>query len=151
MASSLTPNGETPANQTPVSTMNMTPLIDVLLVLLVMLIITIPIAAHSVEVEVPTSGDFSPDPVTNKVVISEGDAILWNGNQVTEAQLNGLLVATRRMNPEPQLQFEPEAQARYETSAQVLRQIKLSGVTNFGFVGNERYRQFGSGRRTASD
>ena len=140
MASSQTPNGENP-----VSSMNMTPLIDVLLVLLVMFIITIPIATHSVEIEAPTDGSFSPDPVTNKVVISQGDAILWNGNSVTEAQLNALLVATKRMNPEPQLQFEPEAQARYETSAQVLRQIKLSGVTNFGFVGNERYRRFGSG------
>ena len=146
MASSLTPDGETP-----VSSMNMTPLIDVLLVLLVMFIITIPIATHSVEVELPIGGDFAPDPVINKVVISEGDAILWNGDQVTEAELNGLLVATKRMIPEPQLQFEPEAQARYETSAQVLRQIKLSGVTNFGFVGNERYRQFGSDGRTASD
>ena len=140
MASSLTPNGETP-----VSSMNMTPLIDVLLVLLVMFIITIPIATHSVEVEVATGGDFTPDPVINKVAISEGDAILWNGNQVTSAELNGLLTATKRMIPEPELQFEPEAQARYETSAQVLRQIKLSGVSNFGFVGNERYRQFGSG------
>ena len=142
MAPSLTPDGESPANQTPVSSMNMTPLIDVLLVLLVMFIITIPIATHSVEVELPIGGDFAPDPVINKVAISEGDAILWNGDQVTEAQLNGLLVATKRMIPEPALQFEPAAQARYETSAQVLRQIKLSGVSNFGFVGNERHKEF---------
>ena len=146
MAPSLTPDSDTP-----VSSMNMTPLIDVLLVLLVMFIITIPIATHSVEVEVPIGGEFNPDPTRNKVVVSEADAILWNGNQVTSAELNGLLTATKRMIPEPELQFEPEAQARYETSAQVLRQIKLSGVSNFGFVGNERYRQFGSGRRTATD
>lgn len=146
MAPSLTPDSDTP-----VSSMNMTPLIDVLLVLLVMFIITIPIATHSVEVEVPIGGEFNPDPTRNKVVVSEADAILWNGNQVTSAELNGLLTATKRMIPEPELQFEPEAQARYETSALVLRQIKLSGVSNFGFVGNERYRQFGSGRRTATD
>ena len=146
MAPSLTPDSDTP-----VSSMNMTPLIDVVLVLLVMFIITIPIATHSVEVEVPIGGEFNPDPTRNKVVVSEADAILWNGNQVTSAELNGLLTATKRMIPEPELQFEPEAQARYETSALVLRQIKLSGVSNFGFVGNERYRQFGSGRRTATD
>lgn len=135
----------------PVSSMNMTPLIDVLLVLLVMFIITIPIATHSVEVDVGTGKGFAPDPVINKVVISQSDTILWNGNVVSEAELTGLLKATTLMVPEPALHFEPEAQASYQTSAEVLREIKVSGVTNFGFVGNEKYREFASGGRQAAN
>jgi biopolymer transport protein ExbD len=56
-----------------------------------------------------------------------------------------LLADTTRMTPEPELQFEPEANASYDLSAKVLQVIKQSGVTKFGFVGNEKYRVFGSG------
>ncbi len=142
MAVSHTPDGDTP-----VSSMNMTPLIDVLLVLLIMFVVTIPIATHSVEVELTGDGGFSPDPVINTVVISQDDAILWNGDAVSKAQLTSLLKASTLMVPEPALHFEPEAQASYQASAEVLREIKVSGVTNFGFVGNEKYRSFASGKR----
>lgn len=141
MAIALTPS-HAKSGDTPVSSMNMTPLIDVLLVLLVMFIITIPVASHSVEVDVGTSKGFTPDPLFNKVVISRSDTILWNGYAVSEAELTGLLKATTLMVPEPALHFEPEAQASYQTSAEVLREIKFSGVTNFGFVGNEKFRNF---------
>ncbi|WP_298335846.1 biopolymer transporter ExbD [uncultured Erythrobacter sp.] len=139
MAVSHTPNGDTP-----VSSMNMTPLIDVFLVLLVMFIITIPIASHLVEVGLGGTDEITkaPDPVINKVVISQSDAILWNDELITKIELAGLLKASTLMTPEPALHFEPEAQASYQTSAEVLREIKVSGVTNFGFVGNEKYRRF---------
>lgn len=144
MAPSLTPIGDAPGND-PVSSMNMTPLIDVLLVLLIMFVVTIPIASHSMDFDLPNGPDpitTKPDPVTNIVVISNDDAILWNGDQVSKGQLVSLLRASSAMAPEPELQFEPEAQASYQTSAEVMRTIKLSGVTKFGFVGNERFRDF---------
>jgi biopolymer transport protein ExbD len=62
---------------------------------------------------------------------------------VNEGQLITLLAETTRMSTEPELQFEPEALASYEISARVLQDIKSSGVTKFGFVGNEKYRTFG--------
>ena len=130
----------------PMMEMNMTPLIDVLLVLLIMFIITIPVATHSVDIDLPTPSPVPEnfvEPVKNKLVLTVNNQILWNGNAISQGQLVTLLQQSKDMQPEPELQFEPEARASYELSAQVLNLIKASGVTKFGFVGNEQYRVFG--------
>lgn len=127
----------------PMGELNTTPLIDVLLVLLVMFVITIPPATHSLPIDLPGPGPTRPDPVSNTIVVTAQDTTLWNGREVGAAELAGLLAASAGMQPEPQLRFEPEANASYEASARVILQVKAAGVTNFGFAGNERYRQFG--------
>ncbi|PKP95321.1 MAG: biopolymer transporter ExbD [Alphaproteobacteria bacterium HGW-Alphaproteobacteria-15] len=131
----------------PMLDMNMTPLIDVLLVLLIMFIITIPVATHSVDIDLPQPDPNPPpviiEPVKNKLVLTPQDQILWNGTAITEGQLRTILAESTKMTPEPELQFEPEALASYRLSARVLQDIKVSGVTKFGFVGNDKYREFG--------
>ncbi|MFU7527274.1 ExbD/TolR family protein [Qipengyuania sp. ASV99] len=134
----------------PMLDMNMTPLIDVLLVLLIMFIITIPVATHSVDIDLPQDTSNMPpppvDPIKNKLVLTSQDQILWNAETITSGQLVTLLQESTNFAVEPELQFEPEAQASYDLTAKVLQIIKASGVTKFGFVGNEKYRVFGSGQ-----
>lgn len=126
----------------PMAEMNTTPLIDVMLVLLIMFIMTIPIATHSLPIDLGTSRGDGPDPVLNRIQITPEGRILWNGGEVTKAGLTALLAQTRRMPIEPELQFEPDGQARYALAAEVTQIIHVSGVTKFGFVGNERYSDF---------
>ncbi|MBP6362877.1 MAG: biopolymer transporter ExbD [Novosphingobium sp.] len=131
----------------PMMEMNTTPLIDVMLVLLIMFIITIPVATHAVNIDLPNPSAPPPDVVVkrdkNKLVIMPNNEIMWNGTAVNTSQLVSLLKSTLAINPEPELQFQPDAQAPYDTTIQVLNIIKGSGVTAFGFVGNEQYAVFG--------
>ena len=89
--------------------------------------------------------DIQIDPIKNKIVLTRDNQILWNAESINDGQLVTLLAETTNINPEPELQFEPEPDASYELSVGVLNIIKASGVTKFGFVGNEKYRSFGSG------
>ena len=131
----------------PMMEMNTTPLIDVMLVLLIMFIITIPVATHAVSIDLPQATPPTDqqiiDPVKNKLVLTQGNEMLWNGAPTTMGQLVSLLQSTRNMDPEPELQFQPEEYASYEIANQALKVIKDSGVTKFGFVGNEQFATFG--------
>ncbi|MCW1382371.1 biopolymer transporter ExbD [Novosphingobium sp. KCTC 2891] len=130
----------------PMMEMNTTPLIDVMLVLLIMFIITIPVATHSVNIDLPQAtpptNNPTVDPVKNKLILTAQNQILWNGSPITEGNLVSLLQATKAMNPEPELQFQPEEYASYEIANRMLKTITLSKVTKFGFVGNENFATF---------
>ena len=126
----------------PMMDINTTPLIDVMLVLLIMFIITIPIQTHAVKVDLPVdSHQPAPpvDPVKNKVSIDPAGTISWNGAAVDPVTLQQYLEQTVGMNPEPELHFQPDPQAKYERVDQVLAIIKRSNVTKLGFIGNEQY------------
>ena len=130
----------------PMLEMNMTPLIDVLLVLIIMFIITIPIQSHAVKLDLPQNqpNDTPPpvDPVKNKIVITQGGAILWNGAPVDQITLRNYLDASQQMAVVPELHLQPEAEASYGLVDEVLAITKRAKVEKMGFVGNEAYMKF---------
>jgi biopolymer transport protein ExbD len=127
----------------PMLDMNVTPLIDVMLVLLIMFIITIPIQTHAVKLDLPVNQPNQPpppiDPIKNVLSINAQDQVLWNGAPVTMSQLRSYLDTTQQMNPVPELHLQPDATARYEVVDKVLAVTKQAHVQKMGFVGNEYY------------
>ena len=131
------------AEAEPMMEINTTPLIDVMLVLIIMLIITIPPQTHAVKLDLPQNNpnDIPPpiDPIKNKIVVTQAGQILWNGVAVDLAQLKLFLDATQQIDPIPELHLQPEAEARYALVDEVLAVTKKANVTKMGFVGNEAY------------
>src|SRR3954454_2999391 len=127
----------------PMMDMNVTPLIDVMLVLLIMFIITIPVQTHAVKLDLPVNDprNVPPpiEPIKNVLSINAQDQVLWNGSPVTMNQLRSYLDTTQQMNPVPELHMQPDATARYEIVDEVLAVTKKAHVQKMGFVGNEYY------------
>jgi biopolymer transport protein ExbD len=127
----------------PMLDVNVTPLIDVMLVLLIMFIITIPIQTHAVKLDLPVNQPQNTpppiNPIKNTLSVNAQDQVLWNGTSVSMQQLRAYLDATQQMNPIPELHLQPDATARYETVDKVLAVTKKAHVEKMGFVGNEYY------------
>lgn len=130
----------------PMGEMNTTPLIDVMLVLLIMFIITIPIQTHAVKIDLPVNSDNqTPPPILpdkNQLGVDVNGTVLWNGTPIDLVTLRQYLERTKAMNPEPELHVQPDPNARYEVVDRVLAVVKRSEVTKMGFVGNEQYGVF---------
>ena len=126
----------------PMMEMNTTPLIDVLLVLLIMFIITIPSQTDAVKIDLPGAPQpIERNPVTNLLTIDADGTARWNGAAASDRDLMATLNATQAMEP-PELHLQPNAQARYERVDAVLALTKRANVTAMGFVGNEAYGRF---------
>jgi len=124
--------------------MNTTPLIDVMLVLLVMLIVTIPIQTHAVKLDLPQNqnppppSDLQPE-VVNLEIDFDG-TVIWNGTPVTSrATLDRFLQETATKVPQPEVHLRPNRLAQYDAVARTLADAQRLGVTKIGFVGNEQY------------
>jgi len=134
-----------PESAEPMMEINTTPLIDVMLVLLIMIIMTIPVQSHAVKLDLPQNSAQNPppiDPVKNKIVVTPQGQVLWNGVPVDLTTLRQYLDLTTTMHPVPELHLQPDAQARYELVDEVLAVCKRAQVTAMGFVGNEAYANF---------
>jgi biopolymer transport protein ExbD len=126
----------------PMMEMNMTPLIDVLLVLLVMFIVTIPVMTHAVKLDMPraTNAPKLADPIVIQLEIDFDGTILWNGSQVDN--INTLDAYFRReasVEPQPELHIRPNKRASYDVVARVLAAAQRNGMRKIGFVGNEQF------------
>lgn len=135
-----------PGDDRPMSDLNTTPLIDVMLVLLIMFILTIPTQDHKVAIALPQAGPppkhMTPDPVRNRVTIDAAGTIAWNGTRIDRAGLRALLAASMQMPVEPALDLQPTADARYELVEAVIADVKRAGVTKLGLPDNARYGDF---------
>lgn len=120
----------------PIAALNITPLIDVLLVLLVMMILTLPQVLHQVPIDLPQSG---PVPVAERVVhtldLARGGAVTLDGAAVADAALPARLAAVKA-DPASVLVMHTDPEARYERFDQTLAVVKRAGITRLGFVGN---------------
>jgi biopolymer transport protein ExbD len=129
----------------PMIEMNMTPLIDVLLVLIIMFIITIPVQSHAVKLDLPVNqpNNTPPpvDPIKNRVVVTQAGQVTWNETPVSLEQLRQYLDISQQMNPIPELHLQPEPEASYGLVDEVLAVTKRARVEKMGFVGNEAYME----------
>jgi biopolymer transport protein ExbD len=126
----------------PVADINTTPLIDVMLVLLVMIIITIPVQLHAVNLHLPV-GD--PPPATHKpevvqIDIAAGGSLAWNGAPVADqADLRAHLVAAAAQPEQPEMHVRPDQGAKYDAFATVMVAVNQAGLTKVGVTGTEQF------------
>ena len=138
------PNMYSPKSARSMGDMNVTPFIDVLLVLLIMLIMAVPIKVHETTIDLPTEPcvGCATNTDQNTVAITADDQLLWNGTPVTRDQLASQVAAISTGDDQPLLRFEPDALASYNESALAITTIKDAGAKRFAFVGNHKYAVF---------
>jgi biopolymer transport protein ExbD len=123
---------------------NTTPLIDVMLVLLIMLIITIPVQTHAVKLDMPRDNPPPPlvQPVVVDLAIDFDGTISWNGATVPDrATLENYLRTAAAADPQPELHIAPNRLVKYQTVAEVLAESQRLGVTKIGLIGSEQFME----------
>jgi biopolymer transport protein ExbD len=123
----------------PFSTINTTPIIDVMLVLLIMFIVTLPLMTDAVKIDLPQIGEFQSDPKIHSLELDSASRLSWDGTPIDEAALPARLAAFRAASRDNVLHFRTDAETRYEDFDRVLAAVKRAGVEQVGFVGNERF------------
>jgi biopolymer transport protein ExbD len=119
--------------------MNTTPLIDVMLVLLVLLIVTLPAQTHAVKLGMPSA----PSPISPTIVelgVDFDGAMSWNGVHVSRATLDAYLADAASKTPQPEIHVNPNRLANYDVVAKVLADAQRLGATQIGFTGIDQYR-----------
>ena len=124
--------------QMPIVELNTTPLIDVMLVLLIMFIITIPISTHKVPLDLPQNGGEPSEPVVHRLNLDSSGRTYLDGLPISEAQLIERLPAIAAQ-PETELHLRAEAETPYDNFDRVLAAVKRAGITRLGLVDNERF------------
>ena len=118
---------------------NMTPLIDVMLVMIVTLIMSLPIQTHAVKLDMPVNQPNVPPPETLPEVIQldidfDGK-VFWNGNEVDSVRtLDGYFIQESAKDPQPEIHLQPDKRARYDIVAKVLASAQRNHMVKIGFV-----------------
>jgi biopolymer transport protein ExbD len=128
----------------PMMDINTTPLIDVMLVLLIMFIITLPVMTHAVKLDMPQSKNQPPPEVVVEPIQLEVDwdgTVIWNGTPVQLGALEGYFRVEAAKNPQPEVHVRPNRRAPYDTVAKVLALAQRNNMQRIGFVGNEQFME----------
>ena len=115
---------------------NMTPLVDVMLVLLIVFMVTIPVIRHAVKIDLPHASSQKEDtkPAQINVSIEADGTVLWDGTKVDESALNQKIAAAAQTTPQPELHLNADRKVQYERVAQVMSAAQNGGLTKLGFV-----------------
>jgi biopolymer transport protein ExbD len=121
--------------------MNTTPLIDVMLVLLTLLIITLPIQTHAVKLDMPTPNPTPPTVIPESVDLGVDfdGTVTWNGTAVDRATMDSYFEDAARKDPQPEIHINPNRLAKYDAVAKVLADAQRLGATHIGFTGIDQY------------
>ena len=128
----------------PMMEINTTPLIDVMLVLLIMFIITLPVMTHAVKLDMPRQTNAPPPDVVIEPIRLDIDwdgTVIWNGSPVQLDALEGYFRVEAAKSPQPELHVRPDRRANYDTVAKVLALAQRNGMQRIGFVGNEQFME----------
>jgi biopolymer transport protein ExbD len=121
--------------------MNTTPLIDVMLVLLTLLIITLPIQTHAVKLDMPTPNATPPTviPETVELAVDFDGTITWNGQSIDRSTMDSYFEDAAKKDPQPEIHLNPNRLAKYDAVAKVLADAQRLGVIHIGFTGIDQY------------
>jgi biopolymer transport protein ExbD len=122
--------------QGPMSDINVVPLVDVLLVLLVIFIITAPLLTNAVKMDLPKASS-SPNITRSEHIefgIRQNGELFWNGEKVTLGQLAPRFTASAKLDPQPELHIRADRHAEYDNVAKVMSLAASAGLTRIGFV-----------------
>lgn len=120
----------------PFSAINVTPFIDVMLVLLIVMILSIPVATHKLPIDLPVGEGVPGEERPYRLAIDRGGSLFWDGRRIADAELPGLL-ATMQADASGVLHMQTDPDARYDRFDGVLAVVKRAGVERLGFVGNQ--------------
>ena len=115
---------------------NMTPLVDVMLVLLIVFMVTIPVIRHAVKIDLPHASSQKEDtkPAQVTVAVDADGNVLWNDKKVDETELSAKIAEAAQANPQPELHLDADRKVPYEKVAQVMSAAQAGGLTKIGFV-----------------
>jgi biopolymer transport protein ExbD len=121
--------------------MNTTPLIDVMLVLLVLLIVTLPVQTHAVKLDMPAPNATPPTvvPETVELGVDFDGTVTWNGATVDRSTMDSYFADAARKNPQPEIHINANRLAKYDAVAKVLADAQRLGATHIGFTGIDQY------------
>ncbi|MEY3884219.1 MAG: hypothetical protein RIS87_97 [Pseudomonadota bacterium] len=133
----------TGSHKAPMSEINTTPLVDVMLVLLVIFIITAPLLTHAVKIDLPQASSqlLADKPEIISLAINGAGAMYWNDMPMAKSELKAKLLENANKKPQPELQIRADKETRYQVLAEIMAEAQNTGITKVGFVSEPKSNQ----------